>query len=65
MKIYKRVNHVAFDHVNNKGTELQKAIANIIEEYQSKGYQSEVQYSTCATNNTIVYSALILGYMEE
>ena len=65
MKVYKRVNHVAFDHVNNKGTELQKAIANIIEEYQSNGYQSEVQYSTCATNNTVIYSALILAYTEE
>lgn len=65
MKVYKRVNHVAFDHVNNKDTELQKAIANIIEENQSNGYQSEVQYSTCATNNTVIYSALILSYTEE
>lgn len=65
MKVYKRVNHVAFDHVNDKNTEFQKAIANIIEEHQSNGYQSEVQYSTCATNNTVVYSALILAYTEE
>lgn len=65
MKVYKRVNHVAFDHVSNKNTELKKAIANIIDEYQSNGYQSEVQYSTCATNNIIVYSALILAYTEE
>lgn len=65
MKVYKRINHVAFDHVNNKDTELQKAIANIIDEYQSNGYQSEVQYSVCATNNTVVYSALILAYTEE
>ena len=65
MKIYKRVNHVAFDNVSNKDTELQKAIANNIDEHQRNGYQSEVQYSTCATNNTIVYSALILRYTEE
>ena len=65
MKIYKRVNHVAFDHASNKNTELQKAIANIIDEHQNNGLQSEVQYSTCATSNTIVYSALILGYTDE
>lgn len=65
MKIYKRVNHVAFDNVSNKDTELQKAIANNIDEHQRNGCQSEVQYSTCATNNTIVYSALILRYTEE
>lgn len=65
MKVYKRVNHVAFDHVNNNNTELQKAIANIIDEHQNNGYQAEVQYSTCATNNIIVYSALILAYTEE
>lgn len=65
MKIYKVVNHVAFDHVNNNNTELQKAVANIIEKHQNNGYQSEIQYSTCATNNTVVYSALILAYTEE
>lgn len=27
--------------------------------------KSEVQYSTCATDNQIVYSALILAYTEE
>lgn len=65
MKVYKRINHVAFDHVSNNNTELQKAIANIIEEHQNNGYQAEVQYSTCATNSTVIYSALILGYTEE
>lgn len=65
MKVYKVVDHTAFDHISNGGMELSKTVADVIEQNQAKGYQSEVQYSTCATNNTIVYSALILGYTEE
>lgn len=65
MKIYKRANHIAFDYITNNSEKLQKAVASIIEEHQSNGYQSEVQYSTCATNNTVIYSALILAYTEE
>lgn len=65
MKVYKRVDHTAFDHVSNSNVALQKSIADVIEQNQNNGLQSEVQYSTCATHNTIVYSALILGYTEE
>lgn len=65
MRKYKVVNHVAFDHNSNKDLELQNSIAKIIENNQDNGYQSEIQYSTCATNNTVVYSALILAYTEE
>ena len=65
MKVYKVVDHIAFDHINDGSMELSKTVADVIEQNQAKGYQSEVQYSTCATSNTIVYSALILGYTEE
>lgn len=65
MKVYKALDHVAFDHISNGSTELSKTVADAIKQNQAKGYQSEVQYSTCATHNTVVYSALILGYTEE
>lgn len=65
MKVYKVVDHIAFDHISDGSIELSKAVADVIEQNQAKGYQSEVQYLTCATNNTIVYSTLIFGYMEE
>ena len=65
MKVYKAVNHVGFDHRTNLGSKLQKSIADIIEQNQNNGLQSKVQYSTCATNDTVVYSALILAYTEE
>lgn len=65
MKVYKAVDHMAFDHISNGSMELSKTVANVIKQNQAKGYQSEVQYSTCATNNIVVYSALILGYTEE
>lgn len=65
MKVYKVVDHIAFDHISNGNMELSKAVTNVIEQNQAKGYQLEVQYSTCATHNTIIYSALILGYTEE
>ena len=65
MKVYKVVNHIAFDHINNGSMKLSKTVADVIEQNQAKDYQSEVQYSTCTTNNTVVYSTLILGYEEE
>lgn len=65
MKVYKVVDHIAFDHISDGSMELSNTVADVIERNQAKGYQSEVQYSTCATHNTIVYSALILGYTEE
>lgn len=65
MKVYKVVDHIAFDEVTNANHRLKDEIISTIQENQAKGYQSEVQYSTCATHNTIVYSALILGYTEE
>lgn len=65
MKVYKVVNHIAFDHISDGSMEFSKTVADVIEQNQAKGYQSEVQYSTCATHNIIVYSTLILGYTEE
>lgn len=65
MKVYKTVDHMAFDHISNGSIELSKTVADVIKQNQAKGYQSEVQYSTCSTHNTIVFSALILGYTEE
>lgn len=65
MKVYKNVYHVAFDHRNNTENKFKIAIAEAILENQENGYQSEIQYSTCADSGTVVYSALILAYTEE
>ena len=65
MKVYKIVDHIAFDHISDGSMELLNTVTDVIEENQAEGLQSEVQYSTCATHKTIVYSALILGYTEE
>lgn len=65
MRVYQNVNHIVRDYESNKEEAFNRLIAQTIEDNQKKGWASEVQYSTCATHNTIVYSALILGYMEE
>ena len=65
MKVYKTSHHVAIDHNNNTNNQFNQWIKEIIEDSQNKGYQVEIQYSTCADSHTVVYSALILGYTEE
>lgn len=65
MKNYKSMIHIAIDHRSNVDNDFQKAIGEYIEQNQNNGYQSEVQYSTCASNGSVVYSALILAYTEE
>lgn len=65
MRNYKSITHVALDHKSNVYDDSQKAIGGYIEQNQNNGYQSEVQYSTCASNGSVVYSALILAYTEE
>lgn len=42
-----------------------KQVAHQVNEYQNKNMQIEIQYSTCANEETVIYSALILGYTEE
>ena len=65
MKNYKSMIHIAIDHRSNIDNDFQKSVAKAIEQNQNNGLQSKVQYSTCATNDTVVYSALILAYTEE
>lgn len=65
MKIYKSVYHVAVDHRSNIEDKFKIAVAEAIRKNQEEGYQSEIQYSTCADSGTVVYSALILSYLEE
>lgn len=65
MKNYKSIAHVAIDHKSNIHDDFQKSIGEYIEQNQNNGYQSEVQYSTCAIGGSVVYSALILAYTEE
>lgn len=65
MKKYQKVTQVSFDHVTDNCCKTQDAIAKAIGRYQEQGFQVEVQYSTCATSDTVVYSALILAYTEE
>ena len=65
MKVYKNVVHVSFDHRSNVDNNFKISIAEAIKENQEDGYQSEVQYSTCADSGTVIYSALILAYTEE
>ena len=63
MKVYREVANVSIsaDQPKNFAIEVAKAIEN----FQNKNMQIEVLYSTCIENNTLVYSALILGYTEE
>lgn len=65
MKVYQDISHIKFEGTIETSNKLEKSIAKEIIKNLDKGLQSEVQYSTCATHNTIVYSALILGYTEE
>lgn len=65
MKNYKSMIHIAIDHRSNIDNDFQKSVAKAIEENQNNGYQSEVQYSICASNGSVVYSALVLAYTEE
>ena len=65
MKVYKSVAHISFDHISNIENKFQIGVVNEIRENQKNGYESEVQYSTCATENSVIYSALILAYTEE
>lgn len=64
-KVIKSINHIVFDHVTNGNNKLKNEISKAIQENQSLGLTTEVQYSTCATATTVIYSALILGYTEE
>lgn len=64
-KVIKAINHIVFDHVTNGNNRLRDEIAKTIQDNKANGLQSEVQYSTCATATTVIYSALILGYTEE
>lgn len=64
-KVYKAIRHIAFDEISNGNNRLRDEISKTTQENQSLGLTTEVQYSTCATATTVVYSALILGYTEE
>lgn len=66
MKVYKETAHISYNsQADNDGALFYNELNKIIEAMQSKKYQIEIQYKTCATNNIIVYSALILAYTEE
>ena len=63
MKVYQNValvNHIYYDKIY-----MVESVRKIIKQFQRKNWQVEVQYSTCATDNQINYSALILAYTEE
>lgn len=62
MRVYKRVNHV-FDESSD---DFQRQVNMVIENNQRHGFQSEIQYSSCAGSEYVFrYSALILAYTEE
>ena len=42
MKVYKVVDHMAFDHISNGSMELSKTVADVIEQNQAKGYQNDI-----------------------
>lgn len=65
MKKYKAVNHIALNYDRDNSANFRDAVAEGIKDNQKLGLLSEVQYSTSATNNTVILSALILGYEEE
>lgn len=61
MKVYKGAYHI----VDNYPGIFQQEVNRIIENNQMKGYQSEIQYSSCGMQHVCRYSALILAYTEE
>lgn len=65
MRVYQNVNHITRDYKSNKNGAFNRLIAQTIEDNQKNGWFSEVQYSTCATEGVLVFSALILAYTEE
>ena len=65
MKIYKSCGQVYQGYSSPSEKDFAKAILDIISEDQKKGYEVEVQYSTCNVGNQVVFSVLILGYTEE
>ena len=66
MKIYKEVAQLSFGTGNDKdGSGFYNAVKDSIGKMQSKGFEVEVQYSTSATSNEHINSALILAYTEE
>lgn len=65
MKTYHYSTHIVFDHRSNDGTKFNEAVIAQLENIQNNQWMAEIQYSTCATQDTIVYSALILGYTED
>lgn len=63
MKVYQKVawvSHTYYDKID-----MAESVGKFIKRFQRKNWQVEVQYSTCATDNQINYSALILAYTEE
>lgn len=64
MKVYKGVNLIAMDYDSNKNRIFEKEVAKAVEKNQNENYQVEIQYSTSATNGTLVFTALILSYVE-
>lgn len=65
MKVYKGVSHVTIVHDNDNKYKFTEAVSQQIMKNQDKGWQNEVQYTTCISNGSVVYSALILAYTEE
>lgn len=66
MKVYKSTAHISYNSQNDNDRSIfYNELNKIINNMQNDKYQVEIQYSTCFSNNVIVYSALILAYTEE
>lgn len=65
MKVYKGISHVTIVYDNDNQYKFTEVVSQQIINNQDKGWQSEIQYTTCSSNGSIVYSALILAYTEE
>lgn len=63
MKVYKEIANVSYDSFNSQ--KFTSEVAKYLKKYQDENMEVEIQYSTCIENNTVIYSALILAYMEE
>lgn len=63
MRVYKEFAHVSYD--NEKMDKFIDEVTKHVSQMQNKNMEVEIKYTTCATNNTFVFSALILGFTEE
>ena len=62
----KKYQSIAVVNLNiNSSENFSNEVGKLIQKYQNKNMQVEIQYSTCIEGGSLINSALILAYTEE